>query len=289
MNVAVLGAGTRGRDATRKCLRAGYDVRLYDSDAHAVMDSIDAVGQRLPERDISDHVDGTTGLQSAVSGTDVVLDTTAGDVDERRELLAEVEQFVDDEAIFVSETEESVTAVATGLERPGRAAGLHFVEPAESELVEVVLADQTTEAARERVSEFVEELGGVPLTVRDTPGFAAARLELAELVEAIRVVESGVATVPDADLAAARTESERGPLARADERGLDAVLESLDHLAPALDDRFEPPALLRRRVADGHLGESTGEGFYVWKNGEPSSPAELRSRTAAPGDDFDEG
>ncbi|MBV0923373.1 3-hydroxyacyl-CoA dehydrogenase family protein [Halomicroarcula limicola] len=289
MNVAVLGAGPRGRNATRRCLRAGHEVRLYDSDAHAVMDSIDAVGQRLPEREISDHVDGTTGLQSAVSGVDLVLDTTAGDVDERRELLTEVEQFVADETILVSETEESVTAVATGLERPGRAAGLHFVEPAESGLVEVILADQTTDATRERVREFVEELGGVPLAVRDAPGFAAARLELAELVEAIRVVESGVATVPDADLAATRTEEERGPLARADERGLDGVLESLDRLASTLDDRFEPPALLRQRVADGHLGKSTGEGFYVWKNGEPSSAAELGQRDAAPGDDSDEG
>ncbi|WP_135302451.1 3-hydroxyacyl-CoA dehydrogenase family protein [Haloarcula amylovorans] len=289
MNVAVLGAGPRGRDATRECLRAGHDVRLYDSDAHAVMDSIDAVGQRLPERDISDHVDGTTGLQSAVSGTDVVLDTTDRNVEGRRELLAEAEQFVDDATVFVSETEESITAVATGLKRPGRTAGLHFVEPLDSGLVEVVLADQTTDATRERVSEFVEELDGVPLTVRDTPGFAATRLELAELIEAIRMVESGVATVSDVDLAATRTEDERGPLARADERGLDAALDSLDHLASALDERFEPPALLRQRVADGQLGESTGEGFYIWKNGEPSSPAELGAQDAVAGDDFDEG
>ncbi|MBX0321486.1 3-hydroxyacyl-CoA dehydrogenase family protein [Halomicroarcula sp. F13] len=289
MNVAVLGAGPRGRVLTRRCVRAGHAVRLYDENANAVMDSVDAVAQAVDDGTVTDSVDGTTGLQSAMDGADVVLDATDGETAARRELLADVETMVaDDTLVATGDTTVSVTAVAAGLRAPNRAVGLHFPDPDAGDVVEVVLADQTTATTRDRATAFVRGLDGVPVVVRDSPGFAAARYELASIREAVQMVEDGVATVPDVDRAATRTGDGRGPLARADAMGLDAVLDGLTDLTERLGARFEPPSLLRDAVAAGRLGQSTGEGFYVWTNGEPTRPGELNPTIDARADGVDE-
>jgi 3-hydroxybutyryl-CoA dehydrogenase len=285
MDVAVLGAGIRGRAVARHCVRAGHSVGLYAEDANAVMDSVDAV-DRAVSVDATDHVTGTTGLAGAVEGAAVVVDTTEGDTDTRRELVAEVETFVDDETLIATgDTTVSVTAVAAGLRRPGRAVGLHFVDPEDSDLVEVVLADQTTPATRDRATEFVEGLDCIPVVVADTPGFAAARLELARIAEAIRMVETGVASVPDVDRAATRGADRRGPLARADAMGLDTVLAGLRDLRSRLGDRFAPPELLETAVESGHRGRQTGTGFYVWTDGDPAEPSDLAPDGPTPEDE----
>lgn len=285
MDVAVLGAGSRGRTVTRRCVRAGHDVRLYDDDANTVMDSVDAVDRALSEVTGTDYITGTTGLASAVEGVDLVADTTDGGTETRRELLAEIETTVAEETLVATgDTTVSVTAVAAGLRKPDRAVGLHFVDPADSRLVEVVLADQTAAETRERAIAFVEELDCVPIVVADTPGFASARLELAGIAEAIRAVEAGVASVPDVDRAATRDTERRGPLARADAMGLDTVRSGLEDLAARLGERFRPPDLLERAVAEGRLGRQSGAGFYVWSDGEPGAPSDLVSDEATPTD-----
>ncbi len=245
------------------------------------MDGVDAV-ERAVGDDAGTRVDGTTDRQGAVNGADVLVDATDGSVASRRELLADAEPLLaTDPLVVTGDPRTSVTGVAAGLQAPGRAVGLSLVDPEESALVEVVLADQTTAATRADAVAFVEGLDRVPIVVRDAPGFAAARLELARIAEAIRLVEAGVTTVEGADRAATRTTDERGPLARADELGLDAVLGGLDDLHERLGDRFEPPSLLREAVEAGTLGKRTGEGFYTWSNGEPAGPGDLGSEPSA--------
>ncbi|WP_424003829.1 3-hydroxyacyl-CoA dehydrogenase family protein [Haloarcula salina] len=283
MIVAVLGAGQRGRDIAQRCVRAGHDVRLRGRDATAVMDRIDEIERALGETGDRDRVDGTTGLESAVSGADIVVDATERDTDGHRELVAETETMVGEDVLLaVGEPTVSVTAVATGLRAPDRAVGLHLVDPPDGDTVEVVIAEQTTGRTRDRAVDFVESLGATPIVVRDTPGFAAMRLELATVAEAIRMVEEGVASVREIDRAFERDgagghgapERRRGPLARADRLGLETVLSGLRDLSERLDARFEPPELLRRKVEDGQIGAATGEGFYVWENGEPTTGAD---------------
>jgi len=288
MDVAVLGAGATGLGITQVCAAAGHAVALHDADANVVMDGLDAVEAGLDDavaagdlgseaRDGAvDRIEGTTGLEAAVGGADLVVDATGGDRSDRQSLFADVEELADRETLVAtSATTVSVTAVAAGLRRPGRAVGLQFVDPPDAPLVEVVLADQTTAGTRDRAVAFVDSLGREPVVVRDAPGFVVSRLTLALSVEAMRMVEDGVAGVEAIDRAlVVGHDYPVGPLTAADRAGLDARLDELDYLADVLDDRFAPPPLLREKVERGHLGHKSGRGFYVWEGGEPVEPTE---------------
>ena len=316
MDVAVLGAGPVGRQIARVCARAGHDVALQDEDANLVMDAVDDVERGLDEAlaadsfdatpdDASlDSLDGTTGLEAAVGDAAVVVETGGGDfetgggdfetgggdVSAIRERLAAAEELTDrDTLIGVGSGPISVTAAAAGLQHPDRAVGVHFRDPLESPLVEVVVADQTARETAESAVDFVNGLDRHPILVADAPGEAATRLALAQELEAMRLVEAGVAGVEAAD--DALTEGYGvpvGPLERADRAGLDDRLSTLERLAGDLGPRFEPPAILRDLVRSGHTGLAGGEGFYVWENDEPvesTLPApDLAGRTPDPTD-----
>lgn len=273
MDVAVLGDGRTAQALGARCVRDGHRVRLRGEDANAVMDAVDGV-ERDAGPDAAVDVDGTTDMEAAVGDADIVIDTVGGDVEETRVRLAEVEELVAEETIIAAGNPTvSVTSVAAGLRRPGWSIGLSFVEP-DGPLVEVVIADQTTADARDRTVSFVDGLEYASIVVADAPGFVTSRLDLALIAEAIRTVENGVASVPDVDRAMADGRGHpNGPLVTADQLGLDSVLATLEDLTERLDDRFVPPELLRRKVAEGDLGKGSGEGFYVWESREPAEPA----------------
>lgn len=274
MDVAVLGADGVGEAVGRRCVQAGHRVRLRAEDANAVMDAVDAI-ERGVDAAAAAEVDGTTDLEAAVGDANVVVDAAGGDVETTRSRLAEAEEYVSEDALVATgDPTQSVTAVAAGLRQPGRSVGLHFVDP-DGPLVEVVVADQTTADARDRAVSFVDGLDSTAIVVRDAPGFATARLDLALVAEAIRMVESGVAGVEDVDRSMSVGRGHPvGPLELADEIGLDGVLAALEDLTDRLDGRFSPPGLLREKVADGDLGKASGRGFYVWESGEPAEPAD---------------
>jgi len=288
MDVAVLGADTVGRGIAQVCAVAGHDVALHDEEANVVMDGIDAVQAGIDDAAADgavtdgeraaavERLEGTTGLEAAVAGADLVVEATAADRDARRDLFARVEEVIDDDALVATSAPDvSVTAAAAGLRNPGRALGLHVLDPPATPLVEVVVAEQTTEATRDAAVAFVDGLDTESVVVRDVPGFAATRLSLALTVEAIQMIDERVAGVAAVDRAMERGHDHPvGPLAAADRVGLDVRLEQLEYLAASLGERFEPPPVLREKVAAGDLGRKTGEGFYVWEGGERSEPAE---------------
>ena len=302
MDVAVLGAGSVGRGVAQVCARAGHDVSLHDEEANVVMDAIDVVERRLGDaldagrldRDTYDTaldgLDGTTGLEAAVGDADVVIETSGGDAAAIQERFAELEELTGRETLIATGAPAvSVTAVAAGLRHPDRAIGLHFLDPGESPLVELIVADQTTEATADAAVAFVEGLGNRPVLVADAPGEVTTRLALAQEVEAMRLVEEGVASVADADEALTLGyDTAVGPLERADRAGLDDRLATLEALARELGPRFEPPEVLRDLVSAGRTGASAGEGFFVWENNEPIESAlpapDLPRRTAGPDD-----
>jgi 3-hydroxybutyryl-CoA dehydrogenase len=134
-------------------------------------------------------------------------------------------------------------------------------------LVEIVLGAATAPRLGERAREWVTALGKTPVTVHDAPGFASSRLGVVIGLEAIRMLEAGVASAEDIDLAMTLGYKHPvGPLRLTDLVGLDVRLGIAEYLHAELGDRFEPPALLRQLVAEGKLGRKTGEGFFRWQS-----------------------
>ncbi|MGJ9373440.1 3-hydroxyacyl-CoA dehydrogenase family protein [Nesterenkonia sp. CF4.4] len=158
----------------------------------------------------------------------------------------------------------SITALAERLERPERFCGLHFFNPVPaSKLVEVVLAERTGEELAALSPRWVEALGKTPVVVKDAPGFASSRLGVAIGLEAIRMVEEGVAAPADIDNAMVLGyKFPIGPLALTDIVGLDVRLGIAEYLESQLGERFAPPQLMRDMVARGELGKKSGKGFY---------------------------
>lgn len=287
MNVAVVGAGEMGTGIAYVCAAAGHDVTVRDLQPNVVMDAIDDVSTRLgsaaaelsprEQDDALDSLEGTTDLQSAVSGAALVVEAIPDVLDRKRDTLADVEEHVAADTVLATTTASlSVSAIAAGLEHPNRVVGLHFADsPHRIDLVEVVHTDRTDEETAAFATEFVENLDKEPVVVNDAPGLASARLGLSLAVEAMRLVDDGVAGVRDADAAMELGyDHPVGPLELSDRVGLDRRLETLERLSDDLGDRFEPPDILREKVEAGDLGKSVGRGFYVWEGGEPATPAD---------------
>lgn len=276
MHVAVLGADRLGRAVTQVCAVAGHEVSLHDDDANVVMDGIDAIEGRLPDGTAAvDRLSGTTGVEAAVGDADIVVETATTDATALQADLAELEAYLDREApVGLAANGVSVTAAAAGLRHPDRAIGLQFRDPLDAPLVEVVVADQTSQATAERAQSFVEGLDRTPVVVRDAPGVVSTRTALALEAEAMRLVEDEVAGVDAVDdVLELGFDHASGPLEQADRAGLDNRLAALEQLHAELGERFAPPEILRDLVAAGNTGGPRGEGFYVWENGEPAGPA----------------
>src|SRR5207302_1795730 len=163
----------------------------------------------------------------------------------------------------------SITELGLRSGEPERFLGLHFFNPPTAmDLIEVVVGEKTAAQTIERALDFARLVGKTAIVVRDSPGFATSRLGVTLGVEAIRMVEEGVASAADIDRAMELGyRHPMGPLKVTDLVGLDVRLAILEHLSKSLGARFEPPALLRTMVRAGKLGKKTGEGFYVWRDG----------------------
>ncbi len=186
------------------------------------------------------------------------------------EALARVEATIAPDATIASNTSSlSIDTLAAGLEPAAELLGLHFFNPVPaSQLVEIVLGVGDDAGARRHArAAGSTALGKTPVTVHDAPGFASSRLGVAIGLEAIRMLEAGVASAEDIDTAMTLGYKHPvGPLRLTDLVGLDVRLGIAEYLHAELGDRFEPPALLRQLVAEGKLGRKTGQGFFTWEN-----------------------
>ncbi|GAB3187282.1 3-hydroxyacyl-CoA dehydrogenase family protein [Nesterenkonia suensis] len=207
----------------------------------------------------------TTDDVTAFARCGLVIEAVPEDMELKTSSLRRVEQQLSPEAWLATNTSSlSVTGLAEHLQRPERFCGLHFFNPVPaSKLVEVVLAETTGEELAGLSPQWVEALGKTPVVVNDAPGFASSRLGVAIGLEAIRMVEEGVASPQDIDNAMVLGyKFPIGPLALTDIVGLDVRLGIAEYLASQLGERFAPPQLMRDMVARGELGRKTGRGFY---------------------------
>ena len=274
-----MGAGIAGL-----CARAGHDVWLQDVDGDALEAARDRIAATLDgavERSILTdaertealaRLETTTDLAAAANEATLVVEAVPETRDLKEEVHAAVAEAAPADATLATNTSSlSVTGLAAALDRPERFVGLHFFNPPHAmALVEVVRGERTADTTERFAVDFVEGLDKVPVVVDDTPGFATSRLGVALGAEAMRMVEQGVASVADVDRAMELGYNHpMGPLELTDVVGLDVRLEILEYLREELGERFRPPQVLRRKVRAGKLGKKSGEGFYVWEDGEP--------------------
>ncbi|KAA9404868.1 3-hydroxyacyl-CoA dehydrogenase family protein [Haloarcula hispanica] len=283
MHVAILGAGTMGHGIAQVSAMAGHDVTLRDIEADIVDEGLAAIESNLQEgiarekvtestaEATLDRLTGTTSLEEAVTGADLVVEAVPEDMEIKHETLTEVESHVDPATLIASNTSSlSLTEIASVLDYPDRAIGLHFFNPVHiMALVEIVVAEQTSAETVARAREFVNGIDKTPVEVADAPGFASSRLGVSLGVEAMRMVQEGVATPQDIDTAMELGYNHpMGPIELGDVVGLDVRLDILEYLRAELGERFRPPQILKRKVRAGKLGKKSGEGFYVWEDGD---------------------
>lgn len=271
--VGVLGGGRMGAGIAHAFLLAGSRVHVVERDVatadaaaarvRADLDRSAARGRRVPDADAL-----TVGVDpSAFADAALVVEAVPEDRALKGEALTRIEAVVADEAVVASNTSSiSIDALAAGLRSPERFLGLHFFNPVPaSALVEIVRGTRTAEAIVARATRWVEAIGKTAVVVRDAPGFASSRLGVALGLEAIRMLEEGVASTEDIDRAVELGYRHPvGPLRTTDLVGLDVRLGIAEELERSLGPRFAPPALLRRLVDEGRLGRKTGRGFYEW-------------------------
>lgn len=283
MHVTVLGAGTMGHGIAQVSAQAGHDVSLRDIDQERVDAGLDAIESNLEggverEKLTRDDVEttlanltGTTDLQAACADADLLVEAVPEELALKQDVLGDAETYAPVDAVLASNTSSlSVTSIASVLDDPTRFVGLHFFNPVHlMGLVEVVVGERTTEATIDFAEAYVDGIEKTPITVRDSPGFASSRLGVSLGVEAIRMVQEGVASPRDIDQAMELGYNHpMGPLELGDIVGLDVRLDILEYLRDELGERFRPPQLLRQKVRAGKLGKKTGEGFYDWNDGE---------------------
>lgn len=278
--IAVIGAGTMGHGIAHVCALAGYDTRLTDARAEALDTARAAIAGNLRKgvekgKVAQSDADAAlarlvtaTSLADACAGADLVIEAVPEDLALKQRLLALAEAAVGPHAILASNTSSlSIDAIASGLAHPNRVIGMHFFNPVHvMELLELVRGPRTDEAVVLASREFGARLGKDVIVVRDAPGFATSRLGVALGMEAIRMVEQGVASPEDIDKAMVLGYRHPvGPLKLTDMVGLDVRMAIGTYLADALDNpAFEPPELMRQMVAEGKLGKKSGRGFYSW-------------------------
>ncbi|MFI7448691.1 3-hydroxyacyl-CoA dehydrogenase family protein [Nonomuraea sp. NPDC049714] len=273
--VGVFGGGRMGAGIAHAFLASGSRVIVVEDGPEAagqartrVADGLAkarAKGGAVPPEDALSRL-RTTADPADLAPCELVIEAVPEDAALKARVLALAERRAPDAVLASNTSSLSIGALAAGLAAPERFLGLHFFNPVPvSELIEIVTGPRTDSELVARARDWAAALGKTPITVSDSPGFASSRLGVCLALEAMRMLEEGVASAADIDTAMTLGyRHPMGPLRTTDVVGLDVRLAIAEHLARELGHRFEPPRILRDLVAAGHLGRKTGQGFYPW-------------------------
>lgn len=276
--VTVIGAGTMGSGIAQVCAVAGLSVTLIDADATALARGRAGIAERLVRAADRGRLTAdaarvaqarlTTATTLDAVASDLVIEAIIEALPAKAELLATLDRCCPPTTVLASNTSSlSITRLGGATRRPDRVVGLHFFNPAPvMALVEVVRGLATSDETVAAMIALVRRLGKTPLVIADAPGFAANRIMLPMLNEAMFALLEGVADATTIDAALTLGFNHPlGPLALADMIGLDVVLAAIEALHHDLgDDKYRPCPLLRRLVAAGHLGRKTGRGVFAY-------------------------
>jgi len=266
-----------GAGIAHALLLAGCEVTIAESSRETaeaargrVLDAVTASVSRGTTDEAAESIAGRLAVEvgpESLAGSGLVIEAVPEDAALKTRLLGAVDRVLDAGSVIASNTSSmSIDELAAVTSRPERFLGLHFFNPVPaSQLIEVVVGRETAPDLVEQARGWVEQLGKTAVVVKDSPGFASSRLGIALGLEAVRMVEEGVAAPADID--AAMTLGYKhpvGPLRLTDIVGLDVRLDIADYLAERLGPRFAAPDLLRQKVAAGETGRKSGKGFYDW-------------------------
>ncbi|CCQ46177.1 3-hydroxyacyl-CoA dehydrogenase, NAD binding domain protein [Pseudarthrobacter siccitolerans] len=275
--VGVLGGGRMGAGIAHAFLLSGSKVTVVERDDVAARGARERVtasvtasfdrGAALGDRgEILTRFEASTDY-AAFAGCDLVVEAVPEDAKLKATALSAVAEHLSPRAYLATNTSSlSVSRLAEALPSPEAFVGLHFFNPVPaSTLIEVVVGEKTSEETIAAARRWVSALGKTAVVVQDAPGFASSRLGVAIALEAMRMVEEGVASAEDIDNAMVLGyKHPTGPLKTTDIVGLDVRLGIAEYLHSTLGDRFAPPQILRDLVAAGDLGRKSGKGFYNW-------------------------
>lgn len=271
----IIGGGTMGADVAIVLARGGAHVVVVEPSAERrtalplhIQHNLNAIG--LPAR--ASLVSSVAAIDEVQwTGVSLVVECIPERLDIKQQLFTQLERLAERDTVLTSNSSSfPISAIANGLSTADRMLGLHFFMPAHLvPLVEVVLGPDTDHSLAQDLCELMRGCGSVPVLVRkDKPGFLANRMQHALAREAFALIDEGVATPEDIDAAVRFGFGFRflaaGPVMQRDHAGIDVHCAAAATMYPSLAANAEPARVLRERVAQGHLGMKTGQGFYTW-------------------------
>ena len=279
-----MGGGTMGRGIAGLCALSGFETAVFEADTEArgrLRGSIESSWRRAAARGklSAGEVEAAAGRLRILdrleeeAGAEIAIEAVPESLPLKQRVFEALDSLCPPEAVLASNTSSlSIAALGRATRRPARVVGIHFFNPVGAmPLVEVVSSPETSGETEDRAVAFARGLGKQAIRVADSPGFATSRLGLALGLEAMRMVEEGVASPGDLDRAMELGYGHRmGPLKTSDLVGLDVRLSIAETLASHLsEERFRPPEILRRLVAQGLTGKKSGRGFFRWEGDTP--------------------
>lgn len=276
--IGVVGAGSMGTGIANLAAMNGFNVILRDIDEKYLQNALNRM-DKFMEKSVArgkmteeqkqqtlDRIKPTTNLNDMVEA-DVVIEAVIEDLELKKEVFSQLDEIVKENVILATNTSSmSITVIASATKRPERVAGMHFFNPAQlMKLVEVVRGYETSDATVEELKALSKALTKEPIEVKkDVPGFIVNRIMIPQFIEAIKLLEEGVATAEDIDKAVTLgLNYPMGPFTLQDYAGVDIGLHVMEYFTKEFNDnRFAPPLLLKQLVRAGRVGQKAGAGFY---------------------------